>query len=212
MRSVRRVRCAPRAVAAALTAVLPLCGCTGNGVSASNTPDDSGSFEATPLPEKLGAGRTVVQSRTRIAPGQVGLEVLTWQISVDTEQFNQAIVTYGAPAVATADEMSLNSNGLILRAVNANALDSLRNALGGSALEMRCLEGVESSLRPYVERVRRGALAPQEGWLHLSSPRGRRSFRTQAPREARAGQSAWWHREHGLELRRLSLQIRWRRT
>ena len=132
VRGVRTARCAPRAIAAALIAVLPLAGCAGNGGSASDTADDRGSFEATPLPEKLGAGRTVVQSRTRIAPGQVGLEVLTWQISVDTEQFNQAIVTYGAPAVATADEVSLTANGLILRAVNAKMLDSLRDALGGS--------------------------------------------------------------------------------
>ena len=149
-RSVRTARCAPRAIAAALIAVLPLAGCAGNGESASDTADDRGSFEATPLPEKLGAGRTVVQSRTRIAPGQVGLEVLTWQISVDTEQFNQAIVTYGAPAVATADEVSLNANGLILRAVNANTLDSLRDALGGSALEMRTWLGTSTVWRPLV--------------------------------------------------------------
>ena len=67
-------------------------------------------------------------------------------------------------------------------------------------LEMHCPEGVESSLTPYVARVRRGALALQEGWRHPSSPRERRSFRTQAPHEARADQSAWWHRAHGLEL------------
>ncbi len=138
-----------RAVTAALIAGLILTGCASTGSNAPAASGQSSNSDALPAASSS-AERTVIQSRTRMAPGQVGLEVLTWQVSTDSERFNDALRSHAAPAVAAVDEIALRRNGFILWAVKVDELDALRNSFGGSPLEMRTWLGTATAWREVV--------------------------------------------------------------
>jgi len=157
------MRCA---VAAGLIAGLALFGCASSGSTASKGSDQSGNSEALPRAAASGAEGKVLQSRTRIAPGQIGLEVLTWQITTDSDQFNQAMRTYAEPAVAAVDEIALRRNGYIHCAVKADAIDKFRDALGGSPLEMRTWLGTAPSWRELVNVPIGNAMVEVDGVAH----------------------------------------------
>jgi hypothetical protein len=110
--------------------------------------------------------------RTRIAQGQTGLEVVTWQV-VDDRRFDEALRTHEIPSVATLDVMAMRRNGFVTAAVPVVRLDALRDALGGSAMDVHVWFGSSPHWRELaavrigdamlevdgVARERRGTLA-----------------------------------------------------
>jgi hypothetical protein len=110
--------------------------------------------------------------RTRIAQGQTGLEVVTWQV-VDDRRFNEALRLHEVPSVATLDVMAMRRNGFVTAAVPVARLDALRDALGGSAMDVHVWFGSSPHWRELaavrigdamlevdgVARERRGTLA-----------------------------------------------------
>ncbi len=124
------------AVAAALGAgTLGMPACTGTGAAGG---------------ARLDAGRgdgAVTRSKTRVAPGQNGLEVVTWQVTDDGERMAKALRAHGVPAVAAADELALRANGFLLWPVRASELDALMSDLGGSAMDMRTWMGAAPTWR-----------------------------------------------------------------
>ena len=129
-----------RLVAAALaTAVL-------HGCAAPAGPGPSAAAQPAPGPEPT---REVpaATARTRIAPGQTGLEVVTWQVTDDGSRVSDALLAHAAPAVARVDEIALRRNGLILWAVRDGSLEALRVALGGSPLDVHTWLGTATTWR-----------------------------------------------------------------
>jgi hypothetical protein len=143
--------------AAGLSAMALAAGCsTPNAAGASGSTTDG----TTP------AATNVTQARTRIAPGQTGLEVITWQVTDDGPRFADALRAHAAPAVASADELALRRNGFILWSVPEAGLDALRASLGGSALDMRTWLGTATTWRELVSVPAGDSLIEVDGVAH----------------------------------------------
>jgi hypothetical protein len=113
------------------------------GCAAPGTSGPAGTDAAAPGPRATGA-------RTRIAPGQTGLEVITWQVTDDGRRFDDALVAHAAEVVATFDEMAVRRNGFVVWAVRADRLDALRDAMGGSPLDVHTWLGTATTWRELV--------------------------------------------------------------
>jgi hypothetical protein len=92
----------------------------------------------------------VVRARTTVAAGQTGLEVITWQVTDDGRRVEDALRAHAEPAVAAADDLALRRNGFILCAVRADRMESLRAALGGSAMDIRTWLGTATTWRELI--------------------------------------------------------------
>lgn len=128
------------AVARRATGVLAcalLAGCAGGGAAAAKAS------------EEPTEGR-VVRARTTVAAGQTGLEVITWQVTDDGRRVEDALRAHAEPAVAAADDLALRRNGFILCAVRADRMESLRAALGGSAMDIRTWLGTATTWRELI--------------------------------------------------------------
>ena len=128
------------AVARRATGVLAcalLAGCAGGGAGAAKASEE-------PI-----EGR-VVRARTTVAAGQTGLEVITWQVTDDGRRVEDALRAHAEPAVAAADDLALRRNGFILCAVRADRMESLRTALGGSAMDIRTWLGTATTWRELI--------------------------------------------------------------
>jgi hypothetical protein len=124
---------------AAAAAALLACtaGCSAPGTGAAAPPAEAGSAPA--------QGSTTTVTRTRIAPGQTGLEVVRWQVTDDGRRVDDALRGFALPAVARIDEVALRRNGLVAVPVSADRIDELRAALGGSAMDVRTWLGTATS-------------------------------------------------------------------
>jgi hypothetical protein len=100
-----------------------------------------------PAPEALLGPAPV---RSRLAPGQTGLEVRTWQVSDEGDRVQQALRDFTAPAVGRSDELALRRNGFVLVPVAADRVDDLRAALGGSAMDVRTWLGTATAWQEIV--------------------------------------------------------------
>ena len=149
--------------AAALAIALPLCvpgGCAGAGKPQAAVQGDAP------------AGQAPGTVRTRIAQGQTGLEVVTWQV-VDDRRFDEALRAHEVPSIGALDALALRRNGFVTASVPVARLDALRDALGGSAMDVHLWLGSSPHWRELaavrvgdlmvevdgVARERRGALA-----------------------------------------------------
>jgi|LauGreDrversion4_2_1035121.scaffolds.fasta_scaffold43238_2 hypothetical protein len=119
----------------ACVALLAAAGCAGDGTTP-GAPD---------LPPALASA-----ARTRIAPGQTGLEVITWQVTDDGRRFDDALLANAAQVVAPIDELALRRNGFVVWAVRADRLEALRGALGGSPLDVHTWLGTATTWRELV--------------------------------------------------------------
>jgi hypothetical protein len=108
-----------------------------------------GSAGAAKASEEPTEGR-VVRARTTVAAGQTGLEVITWQVTDDGRRVEDALRAHAEPAVAAADDLALRRNGFILCAVRADRMESLRAALGGSAMDIRTWLGTATTWRELI--------------------------------------------------------------
>ncbi len=132
--------CRALAAAALLAAA---CGCSAPGPAAS--PGTDGQPPAA-TPGGAGEGMTVTAvTRTRIAPGQTGLEVVRWQVTDDGRRVDDALRGFALPAVARIDEVALRRNGLVAVPVAAERVEELRSALGGSAMDVRTWLGTATT-------------------------------------------------------------------
>lgn len=127
-----------------------LAGCAGVGAGAANATDE---------PTE---GR-VVRARTTVAAGQTGLEVITWQVTDDGRRVEDALRAHAEPAVAAADDLALRRNGFILSAVRADRMESLRAALGGSAMDIRTWLGTATTWRELISVATGNAMVEVDG-------------------------------------------------
>ena len=141
------------AVARRATGVLAcalLAGCAGGGAGAAQAK------------EEPTEGR-VVRARTTVAAGQTGLEVITWQVTDDGRRVEDALRAHAEPAVAAADDLALRRNGFILCAVRADRMESLRAALGGSAMDIRTWLGTATTWRELISVATGNAMVEVDG-------------------------------------------------
>ena len=136
--------------AAGVLACALLASCAGGGAGAS---------KATEEPTE---GR-VVRARTTVAAGQTGLEVITWQVTDDGRRVEEALRAHAEPAVAAADDLALRRNGFILCAVRADRMESLRTALGGSAMDIRTWLGTATTWRELISVSAANAMVEVDG-------------------------------------------------
>ncbi|MFM9097185.1 MAG: hypothetical protein ACKOQW_02690 [Phycisphaerales bacterium] len=101
--------------------------------------------------------------RTSVAPGQTGLEVVTWQVRHDGARFQEAMRRHGVPAVGALDELALRRNGFVVAAVRADRLDQLRDDLGGSGMDIRRWMGTTPSWRELAVARPAGAMLEVDG-------------------------------------------------
>lgn len=101
--------------------------------------------------------------RTSVAPGQTGLEVVTWQVRHDGARFRDAMRRHGVPAVGALDELALRRNGFVVAAVRADRLDQLRDDLGGSGMDIRRWMGTTPSWRELAVARPAGAMLEVDG-------------------------------------------------
>ncbi len=101
--------------------------------------------------------------RTSVAPGQTGLEVVTWQVRHDRTRFQEAMRRHGVPAVGALDELALRRNGFVVAAVRADRLDQLRDDLGGSGMDIRRWMGTTPSWRELAVARPSGAMLEVDG-------------------------------------------------
>jgi len=134
--STARAAAVARRAAGVLACAL-LAGCAGGGAGAAKASEE-------PI-----EGR-VVRARTTVAAGQTGLEVITWQVTDDGRRVEDALRAHAEPAVAAADDLALRRNGFILCAVRADRMESLRAALGGSAMDIRTWLGTATTWRELI--------------------------------------------------------------
>jgi hypothetical protein len=144
---------------AGIALALASCASTGTGAAAGPAP-------------AAGAAEATGTVRRRIAQGQTGLEVITWQVT-DGRAFDEALRAHELPSVGTLDALALRRNGFVTAAVAVDRLDSLRDALGGSAMDVHVWLGTSPHWRELaavrvgdamlevdgVARERRGTLA-----------------------------------------------------
>ena len=136
--------------AAGVLACALLAGCAGGGAGASKATEE-------PI-----EGR-VVRARTTVAAGQTGLEVITWQVTDDGRRVEDALRAHAEPAVAAADDLALRRNGFILCAVRADRMESLRTALGGSAMDIRTWLGTATTWRELISVSAANAMVEVDG-------------------------------------------------
>lgn len=110
-----------------------------------------------------GSSPAVAVSKTRISPGQTGLEVVTWQVTDAGTRLQDALRANAVPAVGGADEAGLRANGFLLAPVRADRLDELRDALGGSALDIRTWMGTATTWRELAAASPGDALLEVDG-------------------------------------------------
>jgi hypothetical protein len=91
-----------------------------------------------------------VPVRSRLAPGQTGLEVRTWQVVDDGDRVERALRDFAVPAVGRTDELALRRNGFVLVPLAAERVDALRTALGGSAMDVRTWLGTATAWQEVV--------------------------------------------------------------
>ena len=142
---------AERAAIAAIACALSGCASPGPG---------DGSAGARPTDESMPAAAT---ARTSIAPGQTGLEVITWQVADEGRRFDDALVSHAAEVVAPIDEMALRRNGFVVWAVRADRLESLRVAMGGSPLDVHTWLGTATTWRELIAAPVGDALVEVDG-------------------------------------------------
>ena len=105
----------------------------------------------------------VVRARTTVAAGQTGLEVITWQVTDDGRRVEDALRGHAEPAVAAADDLALRRNGFILCAVRVDRMESLRTALGGSAMDIRTWLGTATTWRELISVATGNAMVEVDG-------------------------------------------------
>lgn len=140
--------------AAGVLACALLAGCAGGGAG-------TAAGAATPTDEPT-EGR-VVRARTTVAAGQTGLEVITWQVTDDGRRVEEALRAHAEPAVAAADDLALRRNGFILCAVRVDRMESLRTALGGSAMDIRTWLGTATTWRELISVSAANAMVEVDG-------------------------------------------------
>ena len=140
--------------AAGVLACALLAGCAGGGAG-------TGAGAAAPTDEPT-EGR-VVRARTTVAAGQTGLEVITWQVTDDGRRVEEALRAHAEPAVAAADDLALRRNGFILCAVRVDRMESLRTALGGSAMDIRTWLGTATTWRELISVSAANAMVEVDG-------------------------------------------------
>lgn len=91
-----------------------------------------------------------VPVRSRLAPGQTGLEVRTWQVVDDGDRVQRALRDFAVPAVGRTDDLALRRNGFVLVPIEAERIDALRTALGGSAMDVRTWLGTATAWQEIV--------------------------------------------------------------
>jgi hypothetical protein len=121
-----------RRLAAALAVGVALAGCAAGPAAEPAAP-----VEAVPV-------------RSRLAPGQTGLEVRTWQVTDDGDRAERALRRFAVPAVGRIDELALRRNGFVLVPVSAGRIDELREALGGSGMDVRTWLGTATAWQELV--------------------------------------------------------------
>lgn len=147
--STARAAAVARRAAGVLACAL-LAGCAGGGAAAAKAS------------EEPAEGR-VVRARTTVAAGQTGLEVITWQVTDDGRRVEDALRAHAEPAVAAADDLALRRNGFILCAVRADRMESLRAALGGSAMDIRTWLGTATTWRELISVGTGNAMVEVDG-------------------------------------------------
>lgn len=144
----------PRAArSAAAAAACLLAGCAATGPAGTDGAAGGAGQGAAPT----------ATARTSIAPGQTGLEVITWQVSDEGKRFDEALRSHAAEVVATIDEMALRRNGFVVWAVRADRLESLRTALGGSPLDVHTWLGTATTWRELVAAPVGNAMVEVDG-------------------------------------------------
>ena len=103
------------------------------------------------------------RARTTVAAGQTGLEVITWQVTDDGRRVEEALRAHAEPAVAAADDLALRRNGFILCAVRVDRMESLRTALGGSAMDIRTWLGTATTWRELISVSAANAMVEVDG-------------------------------------------------
>ncbi|MBL9141893.1 MAG: hypothetical protein JNK53_08505, partial [Phycisphaerae bacterium] len=92
-------------------------------------------------------GGAITRSESRVAPGQVGLEVVRWQIEDDENRLESALRKHTAATVASMDELALQKNGFVVWPVKRSQLDALLADMGGSYMDVRTWFGQVTSWR-----------------------------------------------------------------
>jgi hypothetical protein len=115
-------------------------------------------------PAGAARGTTVsAVTRTRISPGQTGLEVVRWQVTDDGTRVDDALRANALQSVARIDEVALRANGLIAVPVAADGLEGLRAALGGSAMDVRTWLGTATTWHEMLAAPAESALIEVDG-------------------------------------------------
>jgi len=155
------VRTRAAACAGALAAALAACDAAPR---ASVQPATDATAGATPGTSPAGGeARLAGPVRTSVAPGQTGLEVVTWQVRHDRARFQEAMRRHGVPAVGALDELALRRNGFVVAAVRADRLDELRDDLGGSGMDIRRWMGTTPSWRELAVARPAGTMLEVDG-------------------------------------------------
>ncbi len=118
--------------------------------------------QAGPLPDGTSAALRGA-ARSSLAPGQTGLEVATWQVTDPDGRLARTLDAFGQPSIGAFDAMAIARNGLLVRAVDAARLDELREALGGSAMDVRAWLGTSPGWREVASARTPGMLVEVDG-------------------------------------------------
>jgi hypothetical protein len=152
------------ACAGALAAALAACDAAPRASVQPATDGAAGAAPGTsPAGGPGGEARLAGPVRTSVAPGQTGLEVVTWQVRHDRARFQEAMRRHGVPAVGALDELALRRNGFVVAAVRADRLDELRNDLGGSGMDIRRWMGTTPSWRELAVARPAGTMLEVDG-------------------------------------------------
>jgi hypothetical protein len=158
------VRTRAAACAGALAAALAACDAAPRASVQPATDGAAGAAPGTsPAGGPGGEARLAGPVRTSVAPGQTGLEVVTWQVRHDRARFQEAMRRHGVPAVGALDELALRRNGFVVAAVRADRLDELRNDLGGSGMDIRRWMGTTPSWRELAVARPAGTMLEVDG-------------------------------------------------
>jgi hypothetical protein len=95
-------------------------------------------------------GGTITRSESLVAPGQVGLEVVRWQVADSDGSIERALKAHAIPAVASMDELALLQNGFVIVPVARDGLDAVLADMGGSYMDVRTWYGQANSWRELI--------------------------------------------------------------
>lgn len=108
-------------------------------------------------------GGGVVRSVSHVAPGQVGLEVVRWQIQDDELRMESALRAHGVPAAALMDDVALRENGFLVWPVRRADLNALLRDMGGSYQDVRTWFGQAVAWRELATASTTGVMLEVDG-------------------------------------------------